>query len=84
MKRILWCLGLVDLVWVKYYGGEVVLRVVRDGPSGERAVCGIVKSRIGILEPDGTISGGKYMTEWVSYRPFENPFPVYPIAWRKK
>jgi hypothetical protein len=68
MKRLFaWIFGW-PLVWTRdhwYCFGNVRLRRVYQTPYGNR-ICGVLSSRIGWLQPDGTIIGppGTYMESW--------------------
>lgn len=62
MKRLLWVLGIVDLVWVETYS-YVLLRIVHNSPYG-KYVYGHTHMCISKLLPDGKLSGESYMHSW--------------------
>ena len=78
MRRLLYYIGLIDLVWIQYFEGDIHLRVVWNGTNGKRYVFGIcgppmfwnVKQNTRELLPGGTLgkeNGNSYMSKWFPY-----------------
>lgn len=74
MKRLLYYLGIIDLVWTRDFDGTVRLRIVwhKDGKRYAYGVCGPI---IGYdapneLLPDGRIGSGRasYVAGWYPYQ----------------
>ena len=85
MKRILYWLGFIDLVWTIDFDGDRRLRIVRtDGI--RRIVFGILEKTTGVLLDDGSIvrEDGRmcYMRYWQMYSD-KPPSRRRRIAWKK-
>lgn len=71
MLRILYYLGIVDLVWLESCSGIQYLTIKKKNPFGEYWCHVYPYTKIGhvILNEDGTCSGkSTYIERWVDYR----------------
>ncbi len=68
IKKALAKLGLIKLVWLRDFRGEIALRIKRKYPFGGYYACwydfGIGTA---ILNEDGTCGGASYVKEWKDY-----------------
>jgi hypothetical protein len=62
LKRVCAFVFRLDLVWLKDRDGEVNLRFARNTPFG--VTCVRFRKNICRLQPDGTVTGVPYVTEW--------------------
>lgn len=89
MKRLLYWLGLVTLVWTQDVDGDIRLCIVRyDKQTGDGyvyAVLGPVAGNSGSLsrlEKDGSLTGGRsYVRRWFPYA--SKPLSNSRLTWRK-
>lgn len=91
IKRLLYYLGLVELVWTLDMDGDCRLRMVwhRDGRRYAYAICGpCTDGSLSELLPDMRCAGGRngYMRRWVPYtagRPQKPHVPHYTM-WKPR
>lgn len=68
IKKLLAKLGLIKLVWLEDWDGELTLAIKRKHPLGGDAAYRMWSvNRIVRLNSDGTCSGPIYVKKWVDY-----------------
>lgn len=67
LRKIVAFLMRRELVWLRDYDGEVVLRTARRTPFGLECYRHPPSGARCLLFPDGTIKGPSYVDEWKPY-----------------